>query len=156
VYETVIWATDGSPGSEAALREARRVVEDSGGRIVAAHCDHRLAGRGAAWPAFRNEDDVRLRVLRLVQELEDDGVPVELVMRRSHREAADVVAAIAAEHGADLIVCGTRGRTPLAGALLGSFTVRLLHVSPCPVLAVPDRQRTAREGTEAGATGASA
>jgi nucleotide-binding universal stress UspA family protein len=139
MYETIIWAADGSPASEVALEEARRLAEDMGGRIVAVHCDQRLNGRAGGWPALADEDDARLRIVRVVEELEADGVPVELVMRRSHHEAADVVASIAAEAGADVIVCVTRGRTPLAGAFLGSFTVRLLHVAPCPVLAVPTR-----------------
>jgi nucleotide-binding universal stress UspA family protein len=36
-----------------------------------------------------------------------------------------------------VIVVGTRGRTPLAGLVLGGVTQRLLHIAPCPVLAVP-------------------
>jgi nucleotide-binding universal stress UspA family protein len=58
-------------------------------------------------------------------------------------EAAHVVAEAAREEGADVIVVGTRGRGPLAGLLLGSVTQRLLHLAPCPVLAVPTRH-TAR------------
>jgi nucleotide-binding universal stress UspA family protein len=39
--------------------------------------------------------------------------------------------------GADVVVVGTRGHTAIGGLLLGSVTQRLLHVAPCPVLAVP-------------------
>jgi len=57
------------------------------------------------------------------------------------------------ELGGDIIVCGTRGLGAFAGAFLGSFTQRLLHVAPCPILAVPERARTAtasdREQAEA-------
>jgi Universal stress protein family len=35
------------------------------------------------------------------------------------------------------LAVGTRGHTMVAGLLLGSVTQRLLHISPCPELAVP-------------------
>jgi nucleotide-binding universal stress UspA family protein len=48
-----------------------------------------------------------------------------------------VIAEIAKEEGADLIVAGTRGHGPIAGLLLGSVTHRLVQIAPCPVLVVP-------------------
>lgn len=138
MYRTLIWSTDGSTGAAAALREALGIADANGARIVAVHCDQRLDGRAGGWPALPDEDDARLRIHRQVQELRDAGVDIELVIRRSHAEAADVVAAIAKEHHADAIVCGTRGLGAFSGAILGSFTQRLLHVSPCPVVAVPE------------------
>jgi nucleotide-binding universal stress UspA family protein len=48
-----------------------------------------------------------------------------------------MLADTARDAGADVIVAGTRGHAPVAGLLLGSVTQRLLHIAPCPVLAVP-------------------
>jgi nucleotide-binding universal stress UspA family protein len=42
-------------------------------------------------------------------------------------------------HESDAIVVGTRGHTPIAGLLVGSVTQRLLHIAPCPVIVVPNR-----------------
>ncbi len=138
MYDKVIWATDGSDGADAALREALRFGE-TGARIVAVHCDQRLYGRAGAWPVLADEEDLRTKIERQVDELVAEGIDIELDLRHSHREAADVVAEAATELEADLIVCGTRGHSALAGVFLGSFTQRLLHIAPCPVLAVGPR-----------------
>ena len=87
-----------------------------------------------------DEVELREQIVHKVEDLKRDGVDIEFVLRRSHREAADVVAAAASELGADIIVCGTRGYGAFAGAFLGSFTQRLLHVTRCPVVAVPEGQ----------------
>ncbi|HWQ71161.1 MAG TPA: universal stress protein [Desulfitobacteriaceae bacterium] len=36
----------------------------------------------------------------------------------------------------DLVILGTRGHSPIAGALIGSVTQRVLADAPCPVLVV--------------------
>jgi nucleotide-binding universal stress UspA family protein len=139
-YKTVVWATDGSSGADAALEEAVTLAQSDGAHLIAVHCDQRLNGRAGSWPAIANEDDVRARIGDQVAELRRSGIDIELIVRHSHREAADVVAAIAAERGADLIVCGTHGRGAFGSFLVGSFTQRLLHVAPCPVLTVRERE----------------
>ena len=42
----------------------------------------------------------------------------------------------ARQHGIDLIVLGTHGRTGLAHALIGSTAERVIRKAPCPVLTV--------------------
>ena len=132
MYRTVIWSTDGSEGADGALAHARMLADLCGARIVAVHCDQRM------FPAAEG-GGTRLRIARTVDTLRRDGLDIELIVRHSRSEAADVVAALAGELGADLIVCGTRGLDELAGTFLGSFTYRLLHVATCPVLAVLER-----------------
>jgi nucleotide-binding universal stress UspA family protein len=136
MYKTVIWATDGSDGADAALVEAHRLV-DPRGRIVAAHCDQRLTGRAAAYPAFTDEADRVHKIREQVTELMGEGIDADLKVRRSHRQPAVAIAEIARDEDAEVIVCGTRGLRAVEGTFLGSFTQHLLSVAPCPVLAVP-------------------
>ena len=56
---------------------------------------------------------------------------------------ARAIAEYAAEHGHDLIVMGTHGRTGVAHLLLGSVAERLVRTAPCPVLTV--RHPTVKE-----------
>jgi nucleotide-binding universal stress UspA family protein len=78
------------------------------------------------------------KIRRQVKSLRGEGFDAKVVVLRGPiAEAAFMIADFAAENGADVIVVGTRGRGPLAGAIAGSVTQQLLHVSPCPVVAVP-------------------
>jgi hypothetical protein len=49
----------------------------------------------------------------------------------------NVIADIATEREADVIITGSRGHSGFAGMLLGSVTQRLLHLADCPVLVIP-------------------
>jgi nucleotide-binding universal stress UspA family protein len=131
--ETIIWATDGSGGAEEALPAACDLADACGGQIVAVHVSNRFGG----WSGRTLGEDVIALIEQEVDDLRERGYFANLVVRRSHQDAAEIVALVAAELHADVIVCGTRGRSPAASALLGSFTQRLLHVAPCPVHAVP-------------------
>ena len=44
---------------------------------------------------------------------------------------------VAEREGAELIVVGRRGHSPMAGLVLGSVTQRLLHIARRSVLAAP-------------------
>ena len=154
MYTTIIWATDGSAGADLALEEALRLAGLTDARVVAVHADRRLSGRASGWPVLADEDDLRQRIRGQVGLVRADGADIDIVVRTTRGEPADLVAAIASELGADLIVCGTRGLGVLSG-LLGSFTQRLLHVAPCPVLAVPEHAAVAA-GTERAKAGADA
>ena len=101
----------------------------------------RRSRRGA--PVFADEEDLQREFVAKVDDLVQSGVKASFhVVSGLNTEPADLIADVAKEADADLIVVGTRGHGRVAGMLLGSVTQRLLHVAPCPVLAVPAKVAT--------------
>ncbi len=61
---------------------------------------------------------------------------------------ADEIAGLAADNQVDLAITSTHGRSGLKRMLLGSVTERLMHILPCPLLAVrrPEKPGDFRPG----------
>jgi len=138
MFRTILWATDESKGAERALATALELVRDDDAELLVVHADVRLRGRAGNAPVFADEDDIVKRLEHKVASLVADGANAELVVARgTDSDPAALIANVAKERGADLIVVGTRGHGRVGGMLLGSVTQGLLHVSPCAVLAVP-------------------
>jgi nucleotide-binding universal stress UspA family protein len=150
MFKTVIWATDGSETANDALPFAKGLVEAESGRLVVVHSNELYAGgRVAGLPVHADEDEVELKIKGQVAELREEGIDAtfKLVVGVS-AHAAHMIADVARDVGADLIVVGTRGHGPLGGVLVGSVTQRLLHVAPCPVLAVPSAKQRAKRSAK--------
>jgi nucleotide-binding universal stress UspA family protein len=146
MFKTVIWATDGSNAATAALPFARALVEESGGELVAVHANEVFAGRAGGYPVLADETDLVAGIRAQVDELRLTGIDASLrLITGIGTDAAQTIANVAEEIRADAIVVGTRGRTTIAGLLVGSVTHRLLHIAPCPVLAVPKLKTATRE-----------
>lgn len=145
MFKAIVLALDGSEGSKRAIPFAVELARQGNAKIVIAHVEERIVGKGGG-PIHANEDEIRAEIDRLATALSGEGIEASV-------QAADVmvggpahvIASIADETGADLIVTGTRGLSPVSGLLLGSVTQRLLHIAHQPVLAIP-------EGTSLGAS----
>jgi nucleotide-binding universal stress UspA family protein len=140
VFKRVIWATDGSDDADLALPVAKTLAADSGGALLVIHCQERtLPGKGGGrLPRNANEDELAVKIEGQVKDLISQGISATLQMITTDvGEAAETIADAARSERADVIVVGTRGHTTLAGLLVGSVTQKLLHNTPCPLLAVP-------------------
>ena len=72
-----------------------------------------------------------------------DALPAEVISSNAEREVrlgqpAVVLAEVAADCDAELIVVGSRGRGALRSALLGSVSTEVAHRARCPVMIVPE------------------
>ena len=95
-----------------------------------------LARRGMAEVERRIEEDARATVEEGVKLVGEHGMRAEGVLVAAARPWR-VIAALATEHAADVVVCGAHGRAPLGGGFLGSTATSLLQCARLPVLVIP-------------------
>ena len=149
MFKTIVWATDGSETADRALPYAKGLAGGADKTLVVIHVKELLVGRGGGYPVNAAEDEYVAKIEAQVEEIRKGGVKVELKLATSTSSGpAHFVAEIAKEVAADVIVVGTRGHGPIAGALLGSVAQHLLHDAPCPVLAVPPLEQANVTETE--------
>jgi len=147
MFTKIVWATDGSAGADQALGYAKDLARAYGADLVVVHGEELSAARSSIGYTRRvDEQDLEAKIKRQVAEMADNGLSVSVKVIGGHAHPATLIAEVAEDLGADLVVVGTRGHNPVAGLLLGSVTDRLLHISRCPVLAVPVPAEPGRHG----------
>jgi nucleotide-binding universal stress UspA family protein len=138
----VIVGYDGSDFAKAALRTALAVGRTYGERVTIAF-GYELSPVGGELhdyhAALKDLATSRLNEARELVSGEAGEVEVEVVI--VEQAPAQALAELATERDARVIVVGTRGESPLRGALLGSTAHKLLHIADRPVLVVPATER---------------
>ena len=143
MFKTIIWATDGSRAAEQSLPYAKGLAMAGHARLIVVHVDEFSVGKGGGYSIYVDEPETEAAIRRRVEELKREGLDASLqTSRELMGGAAHVIADIAKQEQADLIVAGTRGHGPVAGLLLGSVTHRLVQIAQCPVLVVPANNLT--------------
>jgi nucleotide-binding universal stress UspA family protein len=132
----VIVGYDGSECAKVALRAALEVGKAYDEKVIVAfgYELNPVAGEIRDYHAALHE----LATKRLEEAASiaiADGLEVEAVI--VEREPAHGLVELADERDARVIVVGTRGESPIRGALLGSTPHKLLQLSDRPVLVVP-------------------
>ena len=132
----IIVGYDGSPCSKEALRVAVEVGKAYNEKVIVAFGYEVSPVGGELHDYHLALKDLGSKRLAEARELAgDDGANVEAVI--VERSPAQALAELGAERDARVIVVGTRGESPIRGALLGSTPHKLLQLSDRPVLVVP-------------------
>jgi nucleotide-binding universal stress UspA family protein len=134
VLKTILFATDFSPVANAALCYAADLASRFGAKLVAVHAKG-MPNYALPPETWHQEDQVCQEEMERLRELLTSSFPeVEADFRTGEGLAWQVLAAIAAESKADLIVTASSGRVGVDRLLLGSQAEEIIRHAPCPVL----------------------
>jgi nucleotide-binding universal stress UspA family protein len=154
MHHSIICGVDGSPSSRSAARVASRLARKLNIRFVLAHATEDR-------PTFPYRD-TRLREIqrrraidagqRLLDDVAADLPEAAPETRVTLGPPVEALSALCSAEAAELLVVGSRGRGPVAAAVLGSVSARVATVAECPVVVVPTAaaERYLEPGTPAG------
>lgn len=133
----ILFATDFSAASNAAAPIAIEIARRYGAKVYGVHLnrfDDYTAAAPNAWAAIAEaaEKETKEDAGRLNKQLQ--SIEHEVVIGEG--DTWEVVSNLIEQKEIDLVVLGTRGRTGLGRAILGSVAEQILRQAPCPVLTV--------------------
>jgi nucleotide-binding universal stress UspA family protein len=134
--KNILFATDFSPAANAALPFAFTLARRYAAKVHAVHVSvsdlYLTAPAGALTGLPGEEKAIKERLHELLKDAGEVGCDVIA----GTGDVWQVIAAIVAQRGIDLIVIGTRGRTGVGKLLLGSVAEKIFRLATCPVLTV--------------------
>jgi nucleotide-binding universal stress UspA family protein len=147
---TIVVGVDGSASSQAALRWGAEEAKLRDARLVAVHAwvftPSAVAEPGLApIPVVDLPGQVEAERDQAEQELDGalaeafpEGPPLEIERRLTEYDAGEAL--VKESETADLVVVGSRGRSGITAALLGSVSRHVVHNAACPVVVVKGPQ----------------
>jgi nucleotide-binding universal stress UspA family protein len=133
----ILFATDFSAAADAAAPIAIQIARSYGAKVYGLHVnpyDDYTSAAPEAWAmmAEATEKETKEHARRLDEQLK--GIEHEVVIGQGN--IWEATSNLIKQKEIDLIVLGTRGRTGLGKALLGSVAEQILRQALCPVLTV--------------------
>ncbi|MFY9841887.1 MAG: universal stress protein [Terriglobales bacterium] len=136
--KNILFATDFSSCSNAALPYALSVARQFGATLHAAHVMPTMADMllmsPECWPAFAEEEDHRIQAYLEGLDRQLQGCSHYVLTPRG--KVAGELAQMIKEREIDLLVLGTHGRSGVRKLILGSIAEEIFRRAACPVLSV--------------------
>jgi len=137
MYEKVLVAIDHSATSDRVLAAVKELADLSKGEVWVLHVREREViprlGLVPTEEATEAEDKVKAAVSALAEAgITAHAEEADVVFGQAAREIVDM----AKQHDVGIIVMGSRGRSDLAGLVLGSTAHKVIHLTDRPVLVI--------------------
>jgi nucleotide-binding universal stress UspA family protein len=147
-FKNVLFATDFSEASQRAFAYAVAIARQHNSTLLVVHAIPPDVRQPIPIEPLRPELNRRLieaeqQMKSLEQAADLDGLKHRFFVDQGR--VSDLLEALVKRHSVDLLVLGTRGRSGLRKAILGSVAEEVLRISPCPVLTVGPHVSTAKE-----------
>lgn len=142
--DTIIFATDFSESSEAALQYATVFASAKNARLLIVHVDDETPGLVVGDVGYGYLPQIDRIAQEQLEQLEGIKPPSAGVVFEHHflrGIAADEIIKFSQEQQADLIVIGTHGTSGIGQLLLGSVAEEIVRRAPCPVLTIQTGSR---------------
>ena len=137
MYDRILVAVDRSDVAERVVDAARELASLSNGEVWVLHLWEKEVMPRAGTVATEADAEAHAAVQHAVQELVDAGLNAHAELRHTlYGHAAPEIVEAARAHEAGVIVMGSRGRSDLAGLVLGSTAHKVIHLTDRPVLVV--------------------
>jgi nucleotide-binding universal stress UspA family protein len=144
---SIVIGVDGSPPSLAALRWAAEEAKLRDARLVALHAWAFIPPAPLAEPGLApipaadipgqleaQRDGAEAEFATAIEQAFPEGPPVEIERRLVEADAGEALEN--ESKSADLVVVGSRGRSGITAALLGSVSKHVVDHAACPVVVV--------------------
>ena len=138
MYEKILVAVDHSEITPRVLDAARGLASLSNGEVWVIHLREReTVGKTGLLTSRESVGESEADVTSAVDALTKAGITAHGVVRDTlYGHAANEIVSEAQERGADVIVMGSRGRSDLAGLVLGSTAHKVMHLADRQVMVV--------------------
>ncbi len=137
MYDTLLVPVDHSEVTERVIAAARGLALLSKGKVWVLHLREREVLPRIGLMPTESDEEASSKVGEAVKALVDAGIDAHGAVEDTvFGHAARYITEAAKEHGADVIVMGSRGRTDVAGMVLGSTAHKVIHLTDLPVLVV--------------------
>lgn len=137
--KTILFPTDFSDSSKAALEHATSLARDSGSSLLIVHVYDPavvIADTGFAGYPLAGGEDAEVQARSMLEAV----VPSDPAVPHAHRllsgKPAEQIVDVAHQETVELIVMGSHGRRGLPRLLMGSVAEEVVRRAACPVLTV--------------------